>query len=810
MNMKDLKEKFYKFFKDNPLIVKILPFFIIVFIVTGFFWKVVFLNYVPLPGDIVVGGYHPWLDYKWGYPVGVPVKNPITTDVVSFTYPMRTLAIEIIKSGKVPLWNSRILTGVPLLANFQSAPLSLTAIYYFLFDNITAWSFQVITQHILIGIFTYLLLRHWKVSKISSIIAGVAFSFSGFNIIWSQWNVHALSAAFIPLLILFEDRWLDSGNILDAVAFSIILFLQIMSGYPQVVFYSAITLFILLVTKFKKEAVFIKRTTILGIFFLLGLGLSSFQLFPSFELLELSQRAIEPHPFEWAFLPWVKVITFFAPDYFGNHATQNYWGPQDYTSNTGFVGVAAMMLASFSSFLIKEKKKVLFAFLAITLSLLLAFPTPISVLIWKTGIFGMQAASAHRILVIFNFGIAILVGFGADFIKKKLHKSEYPPLVILPFLVLGSFGAYTLINFYLSKRNPEKYISIINNIPFHTVALRNLVIPIGLLLLIFTLLIVWKTFKLNKTAFILVVFGLMIFELFRFGYKFTPFSPQGMVFPSTPVLNFIKTQDVPNRVSGGDVVPINMLMPYGVEIIEGYDAVYPYDIAKYVAVMNSNIEVSDPQGRYAIVTNFNSNLLDIANVKYILAKNRDEKGNPSAAGNYLEIFANEKYKEVFKDNTISVLENKSVLPRYFMVYDWEKEEDEVKLYSNIISDDYSAGKVVYLNKEIFGTVKKGENSVTIKKYLNQESELEVYTENAGILFSSDLYYPGWKAFIDSKETEIIKANNAFRAIYVPSGKHDIKFIYKPDSFKKGLYISIFSLLIIISIPLACILGKKRK
>lgn len=234
------------------LFKKSLPILLIVGIVVTFFWKVVFKNQVPIPGDFVVGVYYPWLDYKWGFPTGVPVKNPITTDVVSFTYPMQTYAVDLMKKGQWPLWNPYILAGTPLLANFQSAPFSPTNFLYFLTDKLSAWSIQIVLQHILAAVFTYLLLRYWKVSRKGAVLGGVIFAFSGFNLIWSQWNGHALAAAFIPLLLLFESRFFDKKSIFSGIGISVILALQILSGYPQVVLYILVAMGLLWIIKIRK------------------------------------------------------------------------------------------------------------------------------------------------------------------------------------------------------------------------------------------------------------------------------------------------------------------------------------------------------------------------------------------------------------------------------------------------------------------------------------------------------------------------------------------------------------------------------
>ena len=308
------------------LIKKYWPFFSLVAIVSFFFWKFFLKGLIPFPGDFVVGIYYPWLDYKWGFSTGVPVKNPITADVPSFMYPMQTFTFDLIKSGNWPLWNPRILAGIPLLANFQSAPLSPTFFLYFLFDKSTTWSLQIILAHVLAALFTYLLLRHWRVSKWGSILGGVIFAFSGYNLIWSQWNGHVLTAAFIPLILLLEDKWLRGKSYMSGIAIAVVFCFQIFSGYPQTIIYTALAVGLYFLVRIWGKNEKILKTIFLIIFFVLGLGLAAPQLLPGKELFSLSQWQLEPYPYEWAFLPWKKTITFLAPDFFGNHATYNYWG----------------------------------------------------------------------------------------------------------------------------------------------------------------------------------------------------------------------------------------------------------------------------------------------------------------------------------------------------------------------------------------------------------------------------------------------------------------------------------------------------
>jgi len=702
---------------------KVSPVFFSVIIVIIFFWRVFLQKKVLIPGDFIVGVYYPWLDYKWGFPAGVPVKNPIMADVVSFSYPMRILATNLLKSGKLPLWNPYILTGTPLLANFQSASFSPTNILYFFLDKFTAWSLQIILQHLFALIFTYLLLRYWKASKTGSLLGGIVYAFSGFSLIWSQWNAHTLVASFIPLLILLTDKFLKEKKNILGVLISIILAFQIFSGYPQVVIYTFLAIGLLWLTRIQTIKEKIKTTILLGIFILLGIGLAGVQILPGKELLSLSQRTIEAHPFGWAFLPVTKIITFIAPDYFGNHATGNYWGPQDYTSNTGFVGIVALTLALLAITKIKKKMEILFPFILTILSLLLSFPTPLSIFFWKSGVFGFNAAAAHRALVLFCFGISVLCGFGFDALNFKV-KFKYKVLILLLIYLL-----ITIFAFYALKIHQP-------------IGLKNLVLPISVLLI--SSLIFFKT----KFKFVFVI--LSVIELFYFGWKFTPFSNKNLVFPTTPIINFLKNQPKPFRTTGDHVIPINFRMAYGIESVEGYDAVYPAGISNFIQKINGGGTFR----RYAIVDNDISPLLDLVNTKYYLAL----KSDPN-----LKRFDTQRFKLVDEDKSVLVYESLSAKPRAFLV-----------------------------NQNI---------GATYLLYSENEEIMSISSSNNDKLFISETYYPGWKAYIDGKETKIERSDLGFRNINITKGKHIVKMTYEPNSFFDGLKISFGSLIILVILGL---------
>lgn len=80
--------------------------------------------------------------------------------------------------------------------------------------------------------------------------------------------------------------------------------------------------------------------------------------------------------------------------------------------------------------------------------------------------------------------------------------------------------------------------------------------------------------------------------------------------------------------------------------------------------------------------------------------------------------------------------------------------------------------------------------IRLTSYSPNQLEYEYRANSPQLAVFSEIYYPaGWKAYIDDKEAPHFRANYILRSMVLPAGTHNIKFIFAPQSYYTGAWIS---------------------
>ncbi|MFV2016820.1 MAG: YfhO family protein, partial [Candidatus Heimdallarchaeota archaeon] len=126
----------------------------------------------------------------------------------------------------------------------------------------------------------------------------------------------------------------------------------------------------------------------------------------------------------------------------------------------------------------------------------------------------------------------------------------------------------------------------------------------------------------------------------------------------------------------------------------------------------------------------------------------------------------------------------------------------------IFNDDFDPLKEVVLegNGEVINRNWGSDGQITLLAQANPNIiQIVVSTPTDSILVLSDLWFPGWSAYLDGIEIEIYRANYLLRALPIPPGSHTVEFKYRPLSFTIGASLTTITL-----ISMGFVLWKTRR
>lgn len=183
------------------------------------------------------------------------------------------------------------------------------------------------------------------------------------------------------------------------------------------------------------------------------------------------------------------------------------------------------------------------------------------------------------------------------------------------------------------------------------------------------------------------------------------------------------------------------------------------------------------------------------------------------------IQARQKRPLIYSDGRVHIYENRSALPRAFLV-GTASFANAGDVLARMLHGPFDPRREVLLDGPIpaggalptsgpGGAAPLG--AATIDHYGNEEVVISTRSDRDALLVLTDAYFPGWVARLDGRPATMLRANYLFRAVQVPAGTHRVTFAYQPWWVGAGAALTVvtwFAVAAALLAPLAWAAGRR--
>jgi hypothetical protein len=724
---------------------------------------------------------------------------------------------SLTSNGRIPFIDHDILCGAPYYCNPQAEPFYLPRQLTppSVFPRLNAFVHAL--ELFLAGLGLYLFIWALGLNRISRYFGGLVWMLNGFLVVWKLWP-HSAAAWPLSWLLLSTFMLLHHSRNMKiwGVILAISIFLSFSGGHPQTTCMILIFVGTYALTLCAFSTKSLNGKLLLGcrwgIFAVLGIGLASFFLVPQFLCLQGSfawlTRVEKPCSlFAFSRSDIVSFPGFFFPEIFGGFRSGELplcdivkaLNPNELAG--GYVCWIIPLLIFPVAFI--RRRSIPFFYLWGTwalLSFMIALKLPLVVnLVEAIPVIG--SIRLTRFIMFAGISLLIPSAYAIDSIcRRPLNRRTL--LVICLFL--GMFAGISFcgaVGFRLARGVIiEKLI-----IPRQKAMKAKLaasptlsrLTPLDFAKYLETT-TVWYPLRCSFIASVIlfaflygarkpeyayaILTGAAVFELFCFGYGYTPSIPKDLHYPSTPAIDFLRNDTGNFRVvaDGEKLIPPNVFSYYGIQDLRGYDAIgYP----PYFELAGKTLKLDRSENAFVKHRGYLHPVCDMLGMKYLLSGTE----LPDA-----KIPWSSRFKRVFSGNGFYIYENTSVLPQIYLADKIIVEPSPQKQLE--ILDALKPGeRIALIPSGIVISTSKGQ--VELIEKTDRGIKIKASLAEPGFLVISVLYLPGWKAEVNRQPAVLESTNYIFMGLKLPQGNSDIKLSYSPPGLLSGIGISFVSLLL---------------
>jgi len=732
---------------------------------------------------------------------------PFFRDLGPFFYPMRFSLMQSLKAWELPLWDRHMAMGFPLLANFQSEAFYVPNFFLLLLPFFTAVQAIFIFHYLIAATGSYKLLRQWDYPPYLCLIGAILFTFGGATVSLSNLLNHFQAAVWVPWVLLWWERWIRLGSRSSLIAATFLSLTQFLAGSPEI-YVMTIGVLVLDGLRLKAEGEGITYRKFLIRFLLmqaLVLGLAMVQILPTLELFSQSRgRTVisSAEGLRWSLHPLSLLNLFFLDkevDLNRLDGLRLFFSPEIPLLISLYLGAITLFgICLWSVKFARKEKGILLVLVAVSIALAMGDNTPIYPFLFRH-IFFLDLIRFPEKFFFLTYALFLFIALRGlqIFLLSEHHLLRRHGLVFLliPLLFLSIYFLFQhervgLIRFITAR----KAISPLQSWGLESSSLilvnleRQIALSSGISLLFF----LWKKEKVRESFAQILLVALVFFDLYSAHRPYQYFLDAGSVTQTARALDKPESYrlmyipgpkhlhpdfypSIKKSFGEGVATVYANLLPntglfYGFDYLQELDALrrWPYDVFIQKA---ANL----PAERLY-------RLLGALNVKYITTF----EPLPPAKGITLVRSFTEHGSHVYKVD--------GVVPRVYVVASATEGKNGWEILDRLSGETFDPLKSVVLDRPLFiRPQERFQGQAEIVDYKNNNVTIRASLNGPGILVLADSFYPGWKAYVDGKETEILPADFLFRAVPLSRGEHMVIFRYQPRSFAIGLSLSLVTL-----------------
>jgi len=647
-----------------------------------------------------------------------------------------------LKNNRIPIWNPKIGTGYPTLAEGQTGIFfSPNLIFFRLLPFVWAYNVSILFAFFTAATGTYFFCRSLRLNRLSSTYAGIIFSLGGFFIVHVQHHNLLQTATLMPWLFWGANEFLNKRKVIFLLALSFIVSQQIFAGFPQLTFYSFVALYsyIFFKTIFKKLPK-IKLFSYLTASIIFGLLLSSIQLLPSYELLHISSKQTDPSTILKQFpYTYKNLLQFLDPFILGSPKDGSYpsWIPGKwgiYWESIAYIGIIPLSLSIgilIGSILKKGRRDIEIKIFAILLGLILGLTLGVNAplhIIYSIPPFSLFRVPS-RFLLIIQFSLVILASVYLYNISRRKILSS----LIIAISVLNIFWVFHNYN------------------------------PLGS---------AKKWFKNPETAEFLKgedarILSFGHFErwtnyLLEHGWKETSF-----------------------YLTSRESLDQNSNLIYSLNQFGAYESILTKRFSIIDSFINSSLKNVDNSQENIF------KLLASQNIKYLITPQTIENS-------HITPVKESSFQNPFNIYQISFEPNRFYMVNNYQIVNTIQEVNEI--LNNV---DFDPTKSVILEESLKESLSEGNINSQIDIVQDSPTKIVLNTiqDKDAILVIADSFYPGWTAKVDSQNRSIFPVNVNNRGLLLKEGNHKIEITYRSKTLITGFALSFISYLIFLPLLL---------